>query len=189
MTKEKNQHNYKDIHSDLIDALRRGSKKATFKLYKLYSHSMFNVCMRILNDPMEAEEVMQDAFLNAFKNIDSFKADVSWGAWLKKIMINHSLDALRKRKVIFEPLNDNLENKVFETGEEKEDYNSGDVERIKNEIFLLPEGYRIVISLYLLEGYDHDEIAEILNISSSTSRSQYSRAKKKLVENLKKNTP
>jgi RNA polymerase sigma-70 factor, ECF subfamily len=186
MRKKKKRTNYKDIHSDLIEACKKGNKKAQFEVYKLYSHSMFNICIRILNDSMEAEEVMQDAFLKAFQNIDSFKAEVSWGAWLKRIVINQSLDTLRKRKIIFEPLNDKIQNTVFETGDEKERYNPDDIEKIKNEIYNLPDGYRLVITLYLIEGYDHDEISEILNISPSTSRSQYSRAKQKLVENLKK---
>jgi RNA polymerase sigma factor (sigma-70 family) len=187
MREKKKPTNYKNIHSELIEACKKGSKKAQFEIYKLYSHSMYNVCMRILNDSMEAEEVMQDAFLKAFQNIDSFKAEVSWGAWLKKIVINQSLDVIRKRKIIFEPLNTNIQDTIFETVEEKGQFNADEVEKIKNEIYHLPDGYRIVLSLYLLEGYDHDEISQILSISPSTSRSQFSRAKLKLLENLKKN--
>lgn len=181
------QNYYKNIHKDLIEACKKGNKKAQFKLYRLYSHSMFNVCMRILNNSMEAEEVMQDAFLKAFQNIESFKGEVSWGAWLKRIVINQSVDALRKRKIVFEPYNETLQETVIDSENEWKNYNEDDINAIKREIYNLPDGYRTVISLYLLEGYDHDEIAEILNISSSTSRSQYLRAKQKLRENLKKN--
>lgn len=174
---------YKNIHQDVIDRCKQEEREAQFQLYKLYYKSMFNTSLRIVGDPNDAEDVMQEAFLNAFKKINTYEGKVSFGAWLKKIVVNRSLDYLKKRKVNFEELDDRLsdetESPMMETLEV-------DLHKIKQAIFLLPEGYRIVLSLYLLEGYDHDEISEILNISNSSSRSQLLRAKKKLRKLLNK---
>ena len=163
-----------------------GEQKAQFQLYKLYYKAMYNTCLRIVNDSLEAEDIMQESFLKAFEKINFYKGEVSFGAWLKRIVVNHSLDELRKRKLI----TDSLEDSVYEIKEEEKGEINIDIqwkiEEIKKEINNLPDGYRIVISLYLIEGYDHDEISEIMNISSSTSRSQCARAKKKLIECLKK---
>ncbi len=177
----------KDIHKALIDECKRGDRKAQFKIYRLYHMAMFNASLRILNDRFEAEDAMQEAFMKAFENLDQFSGTVSFGAWLKKIVINTSLDTLRKRKrYLTEPLED-FDAEAFPETDDAEAYVSqDDLRLIKDEIYRLPEGYRIVLSLYLLEGYDHDEIAGILGISASTSRSQYSRAKQKLLLNLKK---
>jgi RNA polymerase sigma factor (sigma-70 family) len=153
----------------------------------LYYKSMFNTSYRIVNNCTEAEDVMQEAFLKAFQNLGSYKGEVSFGAWLKRVVVNQSLDHLRKRKINFVSIEDDLENNAIEEA----DISSEMEEKIKfekviQEIDLLPDGYRIVLSLYLLEGYDHNEISEILKISPSTSRSQFIRAKKRLVENLNK---
>jgi len=145
---------------------------------------MYNTCLRIVNNTLEAEDIMQESFLKAFDKINYYKGEVSFGAWLKRIVINHSLDELRKRKMDL----DSIEESVYDLKEDEKEENFEEiqvkVEQIKEAINKLPDGYRIVLSLYLIEGYDHDEIGEILNISSSTSRSQCARAKKKLVERL-----
>ncbi len=130
---------------------------------------------------MEAEDVMQEAFLSAFKKIETYKGEVSFGAWLKKIVVNRSLDYLKKRKVQFEEIN--------ERTTQISDYQMGtkeiDVQMIKNAVQELPDGYRVVLSLFLIEGYDHDEISQILGISNSSSRTQLLRAKNKLKTILK----
>jgi len=175
---------YKNINENLINACRRGDRKAQFELYKQYSKAMYNTCIRILNNSAEAEDVMQEGFLKAFQNIDTYQGNVSFGAWLKKIVVNTALDALRKRKLEFESV-DNLKVQVydeeFENNESEIEYK---VEQVKRAIYSLPDGYRVVLSLNLLEGYDHDEISEIMGITASTSRSQLVRAKKKLLEIL-----
>ncbi|MBI9052542.1 MAG: sigma-70 family RNA polymerase sigma factor [Bacteroidales bacterium] len=177
---------YKNIHQDIIDRCKSGEQKAQFQIYKLYYKAMYNSCLRIVNNSLEAEDIMQESFLKAFGKINSYKGEVSFGAWLKRIVINHSLDELRKRKIDF----DSIEESVYEIKDEENtdfDYNSElKAEEIRNKINNLPDGYRIVLSLYLIEGYDHDEISKILNITSSTSRSQCARAKKKLIECLKR---
>ena len=172
---------YENIHQEIIDQCREGSQKAQFQLYKLYYKPMYSVCMRIINNETEAEDVMQEAFLKAFTKIDTYKGEVSFGAWLKKIVINRSLDYLKKRKVKFEEIKEKTTQIIDYQMETKE----VNVKVIKDAIQKLPDGYRVVLSLYLIEGYDHEEISEILGISNSNSRTQYLRAKNKLREILK----
>lgn len=173
-----------NIHRDLIEACKKGNKKSQFEIYSLYYKAMYNTSLRIVNNTFEAEDIMQEAFLKAFNNLNQFKAEVSFGVWLKKIVVNLSLDSLRKKKTFFESLHNQEVEDLYE--EEMEDEVEYKMEDIRSEINKLPDGYRIVLSLYLLEGYDHEEIGEILHISTSTSRSQYTRSRKKLAENLKK---
>lgn len=145
---------------------------------------MYNAAFRILNNSADAEDIVQESFLKAFQKLNSFSGDVSFGAWLKKIVVNASLDALRKKKPEFENI-DELNLTVFEDETVEEKSTEYELKKVRDAIMLLPDGYRIVLSLYLLEGYDHDEIAEITGISASTSRSQLARAKKKLLEIIK----
>jgi RNA polymerase sigma factor (sigma-70 family) len=166
---------FRNLHQDLIDGCKIGDQKAQFQVYKLYYKAMYNTSLRIVGDTMEAEDVMQESFLSAFEKIDTYSGMVSFGAWLKKIVINRSLDVLNKRKAVFE----DIESHVGIRDE------SGDDTARNEAIERLPDGYRVILSLYLLEGYDHDEIAEILSINSSTSRSQLSRAKQKLIAELR----
>jgi len=176
---------YHNIHQDIIDKCKGGDQKAQFQLYKLYYKAMFNTSLRIVNDVAEAEDIMQESFFSAFEKINTYSGKVSFGAWMKKIVINNSLDYTKKRKIHFEPIDDSItELKEQEIHEELNNHNQ-QLKILKDTIFNLPEGYRVVLSLYILEGYDHEEIGKILNISSSTSRSQYARAKNKLIEALK----
>ena len=141
---------------------------------------MYNVGYRITGSEEDAEDVLQEAFINAFKNIGSYRGDATFGAWLKRIVVNKAINALSKRK--HESIPDD-ENWDIADDETVVDY--GDeltIERIRKGIEQLPDGYRSVISLYLLEGYDHQEIAEIMGITESTSKSQLNRAKSKLRE-------
>ncbi|MFN8257870.1 MAG: RNA polymerase sigma factor [Bacteroidales bacterium] len=175
---------YRNINEALIEGCRKGDRKAQFEIYRQYSKSMYNTCLRILKDSAEAEDSMQEGFLKAFQNIESYSGTVSFGAWLKKIIVNNCLDILRKRRLQFENI-DEIKGLSYddEEGESFED-TLYKVEQVKQAIFSLPDGYRVVLSLNLLEGYDHDEIAEILGITASTSRSQLARARKKLTELL-----
>jgi RNA polymerase sigma factor (sigma-70 family) len=176
---------FKNLHQDLLDGCKDGDQKAQFQIYKLYYKAMYNTSLRIVNDTMEAEDVMQESFLAAFEKMDTYSGTVSFGAWLKKIVVNRSLDALNKRKAIFEDIESHVgirdESDGYEDINEEVDARADEV---KKAIEKLPDGYRIILSLYLLEGYDHDEISDILSITSSTSRSQLSRAKQKLISEL-----
>jgi RNA polymerase sigma-70 factor (ECF subfamily) len=137
--------------------------------------------MRLINQADEAEDVMQEAFLNAFRNIDTYRGEVSFGAWLKRIVINRSLDHLKKKKLKLEEIND----KTAQIADYQMEMKEVNVEVIKNTIQQLPDGYRVVLSLFLIEGYDHEEISQILGITNSNSRTQFLRAKNKLRELLK----
>ncbi|KPK80977.1 MAG: hypothetical protein AMS27_15910 [Bacteroides sp. SM23_62_1] len=176
---------YPNIHQVYIDKCREGDQKAHFEIYRLYYKSMYNTSLRIVRDPQEAEDIMQESFLSAFRKIKMYSGNVSFGAWLRKIVINNSLDALKKKRVIMEELEDNIKELTPAEEEPDEDLTAVRIDEIRNAIESLPDGYRIVLSLHLLEGYDHQEIAEILNISSSTSRSQFTRARQKLLQLLK----
>lgn len=148
---------------------------------------MYNTSLRIVGDPDDAEDVMQEAFLKAFMKLRSYKAEVSFGAWLKRIVINQSLDFLRLKREMFS-LNEQDPELVDPEAEEhgRDDIDTAiEAERIRKAIYALPENYRIILSLILLEGYDHEEISEVLKISNGASRTQYHRAKKKLIEMLK----
>lgn len=136
--------------------------------------------MRITNDYAEAEDVLQEAFISAFKNMHSYKGEASFGSWLKRIVVNASINAIRKRREEVVPLDEREAGEIPDQVDE--DDMEWQVEKVRAAIQKLPEGYRIVLTLYLLEGYDHAEIGEILKISESTSKSQYSRARKKLID-------
>jgi RNA polymerase sigma factor (sigma-70 family) len=173
----------KNIHAKIIDRCIKGDQKAFYEIYTLYSKAMFNICFRITGNQEVAEDVLQEAFVNAFKNIQSYQGKATFGAWLKKIVVNKAISYLRKQQLKLVELEDNLE-PVLE--DDTEDIGLAmKVETIREAIQKLPNGFRVVFSLYLLEGYDHREISEILGITESTSKSQYNRAKKKLREILK----
>jgi RNA polymerase sigma factor (sigma-70 family) len=177
-----------NIHQDLIDKCRNGSRLAQEEIYRLYYRAMYNTCLRMLNDRVEAEDVMQDAFLTAFLKLGQYRGEMSFGSWLKRIVVNKSIDVLRAKKMRFEELDEKHEDETafsFESDQAQEETEQ-QVRKIKEAVQQLPEGFRVVLSLFLFEGYDHEEIALILGISESTSRSQLARAKKKLAEYLKK---
>ena len=174
-----------DINKALVDRCRNGDGKAQYELYHLYSRQMYNICMRIVNNVADAEDVLQESFLEAFKRINEFRGDSTFGAWLKKIVINRAINSIKKYKPLLLEHNPEADNLQYEeTGNGTEDIEY-EVKRVYSALSELPEGYRLVLNLYLLEGYDHAEIAQILNITESTSKSQYSRAKAKLKERLK----
>jgi RNA polymerase sigma-70 factor (ECF subfamily) len=170
------------ISAPLIEECRKGSSKAQFRLYKQYSKAMYNLAYRMMNNREDAEDVLQEAFLDCFRNIGSYRFESTFGAWLKSIMINKCINQLRKKKadlILYETVPADI------TEEEPEiQY---DTTKIFRAIEQLPDGYRIILTLYLLEGYDHREIAQIMEISESTSKTQYLRAKEKLRSILKKN--
>jgi len=175
---------YINIHQELIDACKAGDRNAQFRIYKLYYKAMYNTSLRIVNDTAEAEDIMQESFLDAFRRLDSYTGEGSFGSWLKRIVINNSLDSLRKNRELV-----SIDEEVLDFPEAAEENFEADiqlrVQEVKEAIAQLPEEYRIVISLFLLEGYDHEEISEILNISNNTSRTRFVRAKQKVLKILK----
>lgn len=166
----------------IIDRCKHGDEKAFEQLYTLYAKAMYNVAYRVTGREEEAEDVLQDAFISAFKNIHAYRGDSPFGAWLKRIVINKGINVLRNRKQDIVPVDEKTElipeEEPFVYKEELS------VEKVRKALMQLPDGYRNVLSLYLLEGYDHQEIAEILKINESTSKSQLNRAKAKLKDIL-----
>lgn len=140
---------YQDIHRPLVERCRLGEQKAQYELYKLYSKAMFNICMRIANDYAEAEDILQESFLSAFQHIQTFKGDSTFGAWLKKIVVNQSIAHIKKKRLQLIPLEEQDMPQEDETVYEEEVVLQ--VEGIKRAIQKLPDGYRVVLSLYLLE--------------------------------------
>jgi len=173
---------YSNIHREIVEQCKQGNQQAQFELYRLYSKAMYNVCLRMLKNEMDAEDILQNSFVDIFTKLHTFNYQSSVGAWIKRIMINNSINFLKKRRLEFRELEDRHANTYEEEHPKGEP--RWNVEEVNQAIFKLPEGYRVVFSLYLMEGYDHKEIGEILGISEATSKSQYSRAKKKLRELL-----
>ena len=172
----------KDIHGELIERCSKNDGLAQLKIYEHYYKQMYNTSLRILNNPQEAEDIMQESFLDAFRKIGSYNGEGSFGGWLRRIVVNNSLDALRKRKDTL-----SLDEKKLDLPEPEEKYDENlmyRVDEIKNAIAKLSDDDRVIISLFLFEGYDHDEISQILSISNNTSRTRYSRAKKRLLHIL-----
>ncbi len=168
----------KDIHQDVIQRCRENDKDAQFEIYKFYFKTMFNTSLRILHNTTDAEDIMQDSFLDAFRKVGSFTGEGNFGGWLRRIVVNNSIDALKRKHndLSFDDVHmDIVEQK--ETKTEDQDYK---IEEIKKAIKNLKEDESVIISLFLIEGYDHEEISLILNISYNNSRTRYSRARKKL---------
>ena len=164
-----------NIHASLIEECKRGDRKAQFRLYNQYSRAMYNLAYRMTNNREDAEDILQESFVECFRNLSTFRQESTLGAWLKKIIINRSINHLRKKKIPLE-YHDNIPDNITED----ESVVIFDTGRIIRAIEMLPDGYRIILTLYLLEGYDHSEIAQIMGITESTSKSQYSRARNRL---------
>lgn len=174
--------NIRFTHKALVEKSKSGDRSAQYKLYELYVDAMYNVCMRMVTIKEDAEDILQDSFIDVFKNLSSFRYDSSFGAWLKRIVINNCINHLKLKKI---PITDIEYHDYHLTDEETEHFEPVDIDTVKKAITKLPNGYKQIIVLYLIEGYDHSEIAEILNISESTSKSQYHRGRKKLTELIK----
>jgi RNA polymerase sigma factor (sigma-70 family) len=170
------------IHQDLIADSIKGSNKARYQLYQLYSKAMFNVCFRMMNNREDAEDMLQEAFVQAFQKLESFRHESGFGTWLKTISIHTCINALNKRKLDLKYFEEMHRFETIDDEPEEALYTTENVIQAMNQ---LPEGGRIVFSLYLLEGYDHGEIAQILNITESTSKTQYMRAKRRVYEIMK----
>lgn len=145
---------------------------------------MYNTALRIVNKTADAEDVLQEAFTDAFMQLQSFQQKSTFGAWLKQIVVYKSIYKVKRDRLFIDDIS-TLEDKSDEPANGNTPDLELTVERIKHAIKQLPDGYRTVLSLYLLEGYDHEEIAEILQVAHVTVRTQYIRAKNKLIEILK----
>lgn len=172
---------------DLVARCRNGEQRAQLEIYDRYYKAMYNTSLRIVKDPAEAEDIMQEAFLKAFSKINSYQGTASFGAWLKKIVVNLSISSYHKKVKRNEvSYNDELKNEpdqdsgyIVETESKNEK-----VKAILTALNSLKENYRICLNLHLIEGYDYDEICEILDITYANCRTTISRAKESLRKKL-----
>ncbi|HMO62998.1 MAG TPA: RNA polymerase sigma factor [Ferruginibacter sp.] len=167
----------------LVQECINGNAAAYSILYNRYAKAMFNTSLRIVNHTADAEDVLQEAFIDAFARLSHFEGRATFGAWLKQIVINKSISLLKKQQRFFD---EQVPEQVADDPSIDESELQYTVENIKKTVQQLPDGYRTVLLLYLFEGYDHDEIADILKVAPSTVRTQYIRAKQKLLQLLKK---
>ena len=168
---------------DIVEQCIANDRKAQMKLYKQYCNGMFCVAMRFLKNSDDAEDVLQESFVKAFQRIHQFKGDVTFGAWLKRIVINNSIDFLKSKKERTVELDERYMHSI-----EDEDWIVEDgitLEEIKEAIERLPEKYKYVVMMYLIEGYDHGEISYVLNLTQTTCRTRLFRGKGHLKAALK----
>ena len=169
-------------HLQLVEKCRKNDQRAQMELYDAYSQAMFTTAFNFVKDDALAQDLMQEAFIKAFKKIDSYSGEATFGAWLKRIVINQSLDWLKRKKVQTVEWDEQVFDVVEEDTWEMED--NFNVKSVLQCIEELPQKCKNVVKLYLLEGYDHQEVAQILEISEVASRSQLSRGKNKIKELL-----
>jgi RNA polymerase sigma-70 factor (ECF subfamily) len=171
-----------DIHKYLIERCLENDSKAQYQLYRQYADAMYNVCMRMVKNEDEAKDLLQEAFVEAFTKLHTFRFEASFGSWLKRIVINKCINLLQKKRLLTISLEDSKSARRISEETEDDSYTQYEVKLVQKAITQLPEGCRVVLNLYLFEGYDHAEIGEILNVTESTSKAQYSKARKKLRE-------
>ena len=170
---------------DIIEQCKQNNRKAQLQLYNQYCDGMYIVAKRFLKDTQDAEDAVQEAFIKAFTKLHQFKAEVTFGAWLKRIVVNKCIDYLKSEKQRLVDLEE-VHLKVVDTSNDDKWLvdDAITLQQVKQAIDDLPDKYQYVLMLYLIEGYDHQEISEILNITEVASRTQLSRGKVKLQELL-----
>jgi RNA polymerase sigma factor (sigma-70 family) len=172
-------------YDELVERCKQGDSLGYSQLYNKYAKAMFNTSLRILNNVGDAEDVLQEAFVDAFRHINDFRYKSSFGAWLKRIVINKSISLLRKKKIHLVDIDSSPQADKSEEDRVDEEAFAFKVEEVRKAIQKLPDGYRAVVSLYLMEEIPQEEIGKMLGISHNTVRTQYHRAKQKLLTILK----
>lgn len=173
-----------DIHHDIIEACKQHDRNAQYRLYQLYAKAMYHICLRMMGNNADAEDMCQNVFIEVFSSIQKFRGDSTFGAWIRRITINKCYNELKKKKIPLQYCDEIPDDKMEDI--EEMNYENIGTENIKAAIAQLPEGSRMIFNLYAFEDYTHEEIAKTLNISTSTSKTQYMRAKQKLQEILLK---
>lgn len=174
----------------LVQQCKSGNQNAQLEVYNRYYKAMYNTAVRIVKDSFEAEDIMQDSFLTAFTKLDSLKETVTFGSWLKRIVINNSIYHFNKSNKYNEVALDDV---LFKIEDDDEDGIASDYEftslkaqQILDTMKTLKDSYRVALTLHLIEGYDYDEICEIMNITYANCRTTISRAKESLRQKLQK---
>lgn len=173
------------LHKYLIRRSQSGDRKAQHELYNLYVEAMYNICRRMMGNDEDAKDVLQDSFIQAFSKLGTLQKEELFPAWLKRIVVNRCLNALKKNRAMVELTNDEIE--MPEEEQDVQEEVKFQVERIKKALDRISAGCRTVLNLYVFEGYDHKEIGKILSISESASKAQYSKAKSKIRQILNAN--
>jgi len=169
------------IREYLVERSQQGDRQAQNELYKLYVGAMYNICRRMMGAEDDAKDVLQEAFIDAFLNVKKLKDAKLFSAWIKRIVINHCLNALKKKRIEASPISEGFDIPDHQDHEQdRQHFVQFEAKKILKAIDRISDGCKIVLNLYLFEGYDHKEIAQILSISESTSKAQYSKAKKKI---------
>ena len=172
--------------NQLLERCKKSDQNAQVQIYNGYYKAMYNAAFRILRDEYEAEDIMQEAFLTAFTKLNTFKGEVAFGAWLKRIVINKSLTQLKKNNRYEEVKMDVIPS--YEVVEEKIDYSLLKADQVVDKLNSLKQNYQLVLTLNLIEGYDYEEIAQIMGYTNENVRTTISRAKKKLKQVLLEDT-
>ncbi len=172
---------------ELVQLCLEGRSSAQMELYDRYYKAMYNTANRIVKDSAEAEDVMQEAFLNAFTKLDTFKREVSFGAWLKRIVVNKSIYHYRTKRKKNEVGLDDYLYKVEDNDEVSEDRGRSEqlAQKVMDTMNQLKDNYRISLTLHLIEGYDYEEVSTIMNVSYANCRTIISRAKESLRKKMK----
>ena len=174
-----------DNYRLLIEQCRQNDGKAQMQFYKLFYKPVFNSCYRILSDSNEAEEVMQETFLKVFMDTYLLNEDkVVMERILKRIVINRAIDICRKRKMVFVPLEGSRYEYTENESYDEDVFFNMEIKTVYKAIQELPDGYRLILTLHLIEEMSYNEISAQINVSASGVRSQYARARKKLIEKL-----
>ena len=168
----------------IIDKCRKGDRSAQKKLYDYLAPKMFAVCLRYMGDRMPAEDILQDGFITLFSKLDSYSGEGSFEGWARKIFVNTALMSLRKTDAL--KLSDDLEAAGNLRSDISTQIQNIGYKEIMKIVMKLPDGYRTVFNMFVVEGFSHKEIAQALNISEVTSRSQLQRARMILQEKIKK---
>ncbi len=163
----------------LVEGCKAGNRQAQMELYRKYNHQVYNTCLRMVCNPADAEDLMQNSFIDAFNRIRSYKGPSAFAGWLKRIAVNNAIDHLTRRRIPGE--NPEQLPDIAEYHDESEEYIEWRVEQVKRAMNSLIPDYRVILSLNLFEGYDHEEIGQILHLSQSNVRTRISRAKQSLI--------
>ena len=172
------------FQSNVVEKCKANDRSAQLQLYRKYCDGMFIVAMRFVKNTDDAEDVLQESFIKAFQKLHQFKGDVTFGAWLKRIVINKSIDFLKSKKENVVSLDEGY----MQVVEDDNNWNvpsTINIEQVRNAIDDLQSKYKYVVLMYLLEGFDHQEISQVLNISESACRTRLLRGKGHLKELLK----
>ena len=170
----------------LLDQCKDGKQSAQLEVYNRYYKAMYNTASRIVKDSAEAEDIMQESFLSAFTKLHTFKGEVAFGAWLKRIVVNNSIQQYRKQQKVDEVGLDSVLYKVEDNDGISMDDGSTKLmaRKVLKTMGQLKDNYRVSLTLHLIEGYDYDEVSQIMNISNANCRTTISRAKESLRKKL-----